>query len=157
MPAWEGRGIEKNADKLTRPFESPLASGHFVFSHGHLLENAGHEDNEKNFSWEELMMSYMYWKKGYTIYAPSETLIYHNYDRDYRPQFDKDKQEILQWNPHLRSKDGTYFKNSKSMRQKIFYDPEFRKYMNEKWGVDLPRIILNSQQPSKFDKQIMIS
>ena len=53
-PAFEGRGIEKNADKLIRPFESPLASGHFVFSHGHLLENAGHEDNDENFSWEEM-------------------------------------------------------------------------------------------------------
>ena len=108
-PAWEGRGIEKNADKLIRPFESPLASGHFVFSHGHLLENAGHFEEENNFSWEENIMSYMYWKKGYTIYAPNEIIIWHNYNSSYRPQFDTDKEKILQWNPHLRSADGKYF------------------------------------------------
>ena len=91
-PAWEGRSLERNADKLTRPFESPLPAGHFTFSHGHLLNNAAHDESlENNFSWEEMWMAYTYWKKGYTIYAPNEMLIWHNYSRDYRPQFDTDK------------------------------------------------------------------
>ena len=95
MPVFEGRGIEKNANKLIRPFESPIASHHFIFSHGHLLENAGHVDEEENYTWEDFAISYMYWKKGYTIYAPNEMLIWHNYNRDYRPGFDTDKQQIL--------------------------------------------------------------
>lgn len=91
MPAWKGRSIEKNAHKLIRPWESPLASGHYCFSHGHLLENAGHDGSfENNFSWEEIWMAYAYWKAGYTLYAPNEVLIYHNYDRSYRPQFAPD-------------------------------------------------------------------
>ena len=88
MPAWKGRPVERNEDKLIRPFESPLASGHYCFSHGHLLENAGHDGSfENNFSWEEIWMAYIYWKKGYTVYAPNETIIWHNYNRSYRPQF----------------------------------------------------------------------
>ena len=86
MPAWKGRSIEKNAHKLIKPWETPLASGHYCFSHGHLLENAGHDGSfENNFSWEEIWMAYAYWKAGYTLYAPNEVLIYHNYDRNYRP------------------------------------------------------------------------
>ena len=48
MPAWKGRPIEKNWDKITRPFESPLASGHYSFSRGHLIENAGHDGAFEN-------------------------------------------------------------------------------------------------------------
>ena len=129
--------MERNADKLTKPFESPLPSGHFCFSHGHLLTNAGHDESlENNFSWEEIWMSYMYWKKGYTLYAPNEVLIWHNYNRSYRPQFDTDKGKILQHSKTARHGD-VFFKNSKDIRHQIFKDAEFREYMDEKWGVDL--------------------
>ena len=91
MPAWKGRTIEKNAHKLIRPWETPLASGHFCFSHGHLLENAGHDAKyENNFAWEELWMAYTYWKAGYTLYAPNEVVLYHNYDSSYRPGIEPD-------------------------------------------------------------------
>jgi len=30
-------------------------------------------------------MGYMYWKKGYTMYAPVEQVVYHYYDRSFRP------------------------------------------------------------------------
>ena len=72
MPAWKGRNIEKNSNKMIRPYETVLASGHFTFSHGHLLRVAGHDGSFTNlFSWEEIWMTYMYWKKGYTLYAPN--------------------------------------------------------------------------------------
>ena len=50
-----------------------LASGHFTFSYGHILKVAGHDGSFENlFSWEELWMAYMYWKKGYTLYSPNK-------------------------------------------------------------------------------------
>ena len=86
MPAWKGRSVEKNAHKLIRPWETPLASGHYCFSHGHLLEAAGHDGNyENNFAWEELWMAYSYWKAGYKLYSPNEIVLYHLYDHSYRP------------------------------------------------------------------------
>ena len=48
MPAWKGRPIERNSDKLIRPFESPIASGHNCFSRGHLITNAGHDGSYEN-------------------------------------------------------------------------------------------------------------
>ena len=104
MPAWKGRSIEKNSDKLIRPFETPLASGHFCFSHGHLLENAGHDGKfENNFAWEELWMAYSYWKAGYTLYSPNEVVMYHNYDPKYRPDFAPDAAEAEEESPDLET------------------------------------------------------
>ena len=102
MPAWRGRSIEKNSDALIRPFETPLASGHYCFSHGHLLENAGHDGNyENNYVWEELWMAYSYWKAGYTLYSPNEVVMYHNYDPKYRPDFAPDAAEAEEESPDL--------------------------------------------------------
>ena len=71
MPAWSGRTFERNADKFVRPYLTMLASGHFTFSYGHILKAAPHDGAFENlFSWEEIWMSYMYWKKGYTLYSP---------------------------------------------------------------------------------------
>ena len=66
MPIWSPLAIEINADKLSRPFETMLASRHFTFSHGHLIKVAGHDSSiEDLFEWEELWMAYTYWKKGF--------------------------------------------------------------------------------------------
>ena len=63
-----------------------LASGHFTFSKGHILKVAGHDGSFENlFSWEEIWMAYMYWKKGYTLYSPNKNIVFHYYDRSYRP------------------------------------------------------------------------
>ena len=136
MPAWKGRSVEKNAHKLTKPWETPLASGHYCFSHGHLLENAGHDGSfENNFSWEEIWMAYAYWKAGYTLYAPNENIVYHYYDRTIRPLQYVDKE--------TEAKDGgkdfwaSYVANGKRMREKIIGDAKFRRYMDVRWGVDL--------------------
>ena len=72
MPLWSARGIETNAEKLSRPFETVLASKHFTFSHGNLVKVASHDPSFENLpSWEELWMTYAYWKKGFTLYAPN--------------------------------------------------------------------------------------
>ena len=40
QPAPSNRPIGKNLSKLTRPWESPVLAGNFIFSHGHFLVNA---------------------------------------------------------------------------------------------------------------------
>ena len=37
--------IYENQNLLKRPFEVSAFSGHFVFSHGHFLQNASYENN----------------------------------------------------------------------------------------------------------------
>ena len=81
MPLWSARDIEINANKLFRPFETVLASGHFIFSHGHLAKVAKHDSSLVNlYEWEELWMTYTYWKKGFTLYIPTGNIVYYNYD-----------------------------------------------------------------------------
>ena len=81
MPLWSARDIEINANKFFRPFETVLASGHFIFSHGHLAKVARHDASLVNlFEWEELWMTYTYWKKGFTLYVPTMNIVYYNYD-----------------------------------------------------------------------------
>ena len=68
------------------PFDTMLASGHFTFSHGHLLKVAGHDPSFANlFSWEELWMAYTYWKKGFTLYSPNDkdisSIIFYKYGK----------------------------------------------------------------------------
>ena len=136
MPAWRGRSLEKNQDKMIRPFETMLASGHNTFSYGHLLKVAGHDGSYTNlFSWEEIWMAYIYWKKGYTLYAPNDVLIFHNYDRTYRPNFGPDQEAMAadKGRDHLDK----YRQNGKRMRETIVGDTEYRRYMDSKWGVDL--------------------
>ena len=63
-----------------------VASTHFVFSHGNLLKDAGHDESIENVninsdSWEQMWMTYTYWKKGYTLYSPNKNIMFHNYDR----------------------------------------------------------------------------
>lgn len=84
MPLFEAKKLERNSDKLTRPIETMAASYHYVFSHGHLLKVAGHDGSFDNVSmvsdeWEQMWMTYMYWKKGYTLYSPNVESIYYNY------------------------------------------------------------------------------
>ena len=81
MPLYSARAIEINANKLSRPFETMHASDHFIFSHGHLAKVARHDASLVNlFEWEELWMTYTYWKKGFTLYIPTGNIVYYNYD-----------------------------------------------------------------------------
>ena len=80
MPVFSARPIEMNGDKLSRPFETALASAHFTFSHGHLVKVASHDPALENlFAWEELWMAYTYWKEGFTLYVPNISVVYYNY------------------------------------------------------------------------------
>ena len=56
QPAFMGRTVDKNVEKLTKPFASPAYSGHFNFSHGKFLLDAGYDTQFANigiFIWEE--------------------------------------------------------------------------------------------------------
>ena len=133
MPSGVARSFDKNADKLTRPFETMYASGHFAFSHGDLLQVAGHDGaHDTVFAWEELWMTHAYWTQGYTLYAPSQTFLFHNGDNTVGPdRYSTAEPEVVEdpWN--------TYEHNGKRMRDLIIGDGPFIDYMDARWGVDL--------------------
>ena len=70
MPFHGVRALDRNADRMVRPFESCCFSGHLAFSHGHYILNAGYAAAYDNvFSWEEPYQGYLSWKAGYKLYA----------------------------------------------------------------------------------------
>ena len=134
QPVCMSRSIEKNPQKLTRPILSPAYSGHFNFSHGHLLLNAGYEEVANVFSWEEPYQAYLAWKAGYTIYAPNEVVMWHQWVRDYKPSYEVDNIITLDRQTKINHEYGVH---SKQIRRTIFGDKEFRHYYDEKFGIDL--------------------
>ena len=91
MPVHGVRGLDRNADKMVRPFESSGFSAHCAFSHGHYIKNAGYSGEVDNiFSWEEPLQGYLSWKAGYTLYAMHEQVVFHLWDRSFRPRFGDD-------------------------------------------------------------------
>ena len=86
-----GRTLDFNDVRLQRPFETASIAGGYSFSHGHLIENAPYSSEYVNiFNWEEPYQTYLAWKAGYSMYAPNERVIWHQWDRTYRPAFGKD-------------------------------------------------------------------
>ena len=76
---------------LERPFETAVFTGGTVFSHGHFILNAGYSQTFDNiFNWEEPYQTYLAWKAGYKLYAMNQNVIYHLWNRDYRPSFGDD-------------------------------------------------------------------
>ena len=54
FPAYQPYNIERNSDKLKKPFPNSSFAGGFVFSFGHFLLNVGYEENlDYVFIWEE--------------------------------------------------------------------------------------------------------
>ena len=73
MPVHGIRVLERNSDKMVRPFESSVVVGGMNFSHGHFILNAGYRQEYENvFSWEEQLQTYLAWKAGYKFYAMNE-------------------------------------------------------------------------------------
>ena len=86
-----GRTLDFNDALLIRPFETAVMAAGYNFSHGHLIKNAPFSSECENvFNWEEPLQTYLAWKAGYTLYAPNETFIWHQWDRTYRPAFGDD-------------------------------------------------------------------
>ena len=134
MPSGIGRSLDKNADKLTVPFETMYASGHFAFSHGHLLEVAGHDgEHDTVYAWEELWMAHAYWTQGYTLYAPNKSFLFVNLENELGPdRYSTAEPEWVVEDPW-----NTYEHNGKRMRDRIIADGPFIDYMDARWGVDL--------------------
>ena len=81
-----GQMIDQNQGLLEKPIESGHYSGNFCFSYGHLILNAGYSKEFDNiFNWEEPYQTYLAWKAGYTLYAPNQLILWHQWDRTYRP------------------------------------------------------------------------
>ena len=93
MPAFGGRSIAKNVDKLIKPFESPCYSAHFIFSYGKLLIDAGYDKAFTDinvFHWEEPYSIYLAWKAGYTVYSPNQEILWHLFRREDRLTYEED-------------------------------------------------------------------
>ena len=91
MPVNSGSHIQRNSKWFTRPFEVATLTGHFIFSHGHFILNAGYSTHFNTvFQWEEPYQTYLAWKAGYQLYSPNESFVFHLYDRSYRPAYEAD-------------------------------------------------------------------
>ena len=139
-PAYEARQFERNSHKFTKPFENPMTAAHQFFSFGHLVKVAGFAGGYENiFIWEELWWAWKCRQQGYTLYAPNETVMWHNWDRTHRPHFLTDaekgeKEKVKAHQDHMNS-------DIERMRGEIYDDPVFMQYTKEKWGLDLKNSI----------------
>ena len=98
--------------------------------------------NGNIFVHEEPYMTYRAWKAGYTLYAPNEQVIWHLWDRSYRHKFYEDVRTFSdEKKKKLAGNDKIFAYDNKAqgdiIRKEIFADKEYRRYMDEKWGIDL--------------------
>lgn len=93
LPRFKSRPIAaKHASKLLKPFECLFFAAGFNFSYGTLLQDCGYTDEVDNlFFGEELLQMQKMHARGYKMYSPNENLIFHLWERQYRPTFAQDK------------------------------------------------------------------
>ena len=90
LPRFKSRNVSK---KFERPFECLFYAAGFNFSYGRVIEECGYTDEVDNlFFGEELFQMQKLFTKGYSMYTPPENLIYHLWERNYRPTFAQDNQ-----------------------------------------------------------------
>ena len=139
-----------NNEAITKPIETMMYAAGFAFSHGHFITNAGYDEGYANanvFYWEEQYQAYLAWKAGYQLFIPAQQVIYHLWDRSYRPQFGGDvkrlgldKKKKLDGVIKPYEKGVTHFEGIKAgvnIRRIMFGDREFIRYMDERWGLDI--------------------
>jgi len=86
LPRFKSRSLLPG--KLTRPFRSLFWAAGFSFSKGSLLEECAYTmEVDDVFFGEELFQMMKFHDKGWTLFSPAENLIYHLWERDYRPTF----------------------------------------------------------------------
>ena len=98
--------------------------------------NASYDKAFENvFVWEEPYQIYLTWKAGYTMYLPNVQVIWHNWDRSYRPtfyydalKFSKAKLKKLNSSSKLISMDSAA--EGDRIRRIIYADKEFIRYID---------------------------
>ena len=66
---------------MVLPPETPTVVEHFIFSYGTLIKEVGYPNEFEYLSESHVMsalLTYRYWKAGYTIYAPNIHLAMHD-------------------------------------------------------------------------------
>ena len=142
MPVNGIRSFDRNADKMVRPFESSEYCAGLNFSHGHLIKNAGYRREYSNvFKWEEPLQTYLAFKAGYKMYALNEQVIWHLWDRSFRPRFAEDAVKFSKKKQKALNSNSTHFFDNKTenlaIRRLLWGDKDFRRYFDENWGLDL--------------------
>ena len=92
LPRFKSRPIlAKQCARLVKPFECLFYAAGFNFSYGKLILECGYSDEVDNlFFGEELLQMQKLYKAGYRMYSPNMNLIYHLWERQYRPTFTSD-------------------------------------------------------------------
>ena len=139
QPIPSARAITKNANKLSKPVVSYAYSGHFNFSMGKYLIDAGYDTaftGKSVFNWEEPYQAYLAWKAGYTLYAPNELIFWHSWTRSYRPSYAGDKSKMFTLTKEAEKMNSEYLVFGRQIRRIMFADKEFRRYYDEHFGFD---------------------
>ena len=80
--------LRDNTDKLIRPYETQSIGAGYMFAFGNMVNDCPYEAEFENvFNWEEVHLHLRCRSKGYNLYAPHKNLVFHNWDRTYRPLF----------------------------------------------------------------------
>jgi len=88
LPRFKSRPLTNLKGKLDRPFQSLFWAAGFSFSAGNLLYECGYTNEVDDvFFGEELFQMMKFYDMGWQLFSPQENLIYHLWERDYRPTF----------------------------------------------------------------------
>lgn len=81
---WTAQRVEFKDQKFSHPEESSTVLAGFIFAPAELIKEVPY-DPEISFFGEEICFAMRAWTRGWDIYSPSKTILYHFYSRgDYR-------------------------------------------------------------------------
>ncbi|CDW88855.1 c transferase [Stylonychia lemnae] len=137
LPRFSSKIIKKS-DDFKKPFKSLFWAAGFSFSYGKIIEDCGYEINFTNsdtfiddlFFGEEIYQIYKFYKKGYELYSPPKTVVYHLWERAYRKTYNGD-----------HSKDQSRAERQslciKAIKNTFLEDKQFIKEMQQSRGLPL--------------------
>jgi [Skp1-protein]-hydroxyproline N-acetylglucosaminyltransferase len=93
LPRFSSKVIKK-ADSLGKPFHSLFWAAGFSFSYGSIIKDCPYSDEiDDVFFGEEIYIMLKFFQKGYELYSPPKTVVYHLWERAYRKTYKDDSQK----------------------------------------------------------------
>lgn len=90
LPRFQAKIIKK-PDFFEKPFTSLFWAAGFSFSYGRVITDCGYtEEIDDVFFGEEIYLMIKFFNKGYQLYSPPKTVIYHLWERAYRRTYKED-------------------------------------------------------------------
>ncbi len=78
---WTALRVEFDDKTFSNPEESSTVLGGFIFAKGDIVKEVPY-DQEISFFGEEICFAMRAWTRGWDIYSPSKTILYHFYSRE---------------------------------------------------------------------------